>query len=72
MSKIASTRSCPSVRMPFQREFAAFDKTLHLQEAILIFVQPRDIGIGKKFFDALKSNGEFGGIVSANDTPAGG
>ena len=57
---------------PLQREFAAFDERLHLQEMVLIFVKPRDVGIGQKLFNAAESNAEFGGVIGANDAPAGG
>ena len=53
---------------PLQREFAAFDESLHLQEAVLIFVKPRDVGIGQEVLDAAESSDEFGGL-SARMTP---
>jgi hypothetical protein len=48
----------------FQREFAAFDEGFHLQEAVLIFVEARDVGIGQQVFDAAESRDELAGLLA--------
>src|ERR1700678_1343542 len=56
----------------FERELAAFDEALYLKKAVLILVQPRDIGICQQAFDPAERHRELGRVVGADYSTAGG